>query len=109
MIAYPPAPRKVTHQKTPTMLDPTAHFLPLSFACLRVNQLYPKTPLPYQECHKKNTGKEKPPLSIHPTAMMFIISRPPLPIGEFNKSDPYFGILLCCSDLSKTIWAEHVG
>ena len=70
------------------------------------NQLKPHNPLPYQigQLKKRLLGKERALLSANLTAIiMFIISKPPLLLGEFNKSAPFFGLSLCCLDLSKTL------
>ena len=110
-LVYNPPPREETHQKIPTCWAQ-----PL-LAC--ANQLKPRNHLPYQICQLKNTGKVKSTSHNLTAIIMFTISKPPLSLGEFNKSAPFFGFSLCCLDLSKTLelvlgWArskmdEHSG
>ena len=70
-------------------------------ACLWISCNH--TPLyPIKYATRNNTGKEKPPLSTHLTAIiLFIISKPSLSLCEFNESAPYFGFPLCSLGLSK--------
>ena len=83
-------PREGTHQNTP-YAGPD-HAVPTPIHILPARELvvttHPFTLSSSYLCHQKNTVKDKPPLSTHLTAV--INTKPPLSLGKFNKSTPYF-------------------
>ena len=89
---------KTTHYAGPDHTVPTPiHRLPARESAVTTH------PFTLSRTTPENTGKEEPALSTHLTAkILFIISKPPLLLCESNKSALYFGVLICCFNLSKT-------
>ena len=82
------------------------HAVPTPIHCLPARISWNHTTLyPIKHANWKILGKERALLSANLTAIiMFIISKPPLSLGEFNKSAPFFRIVTLLFGPLKNPW-----